>query len=360
MTTPKESVFTDIANCEICEGHKPFHFEMGGQKIMLVSFAPSYAALHRPLYFMLLFRKMCLALFGDVAPSERFIKEFYDPAGNIYWTHYHKCFKREAMGAVPACLPFLVREIEVLDPEIIILLGPETISRLPPDRHPYIAARKDGSARQVFRTDFPSEETAEQYEEIRKAIKPFINWVRVECGDLDFSGANFMDLEYASIVSLNEYEKTAAVKINGFERAWVDGIILPNIQAYNLILQVFIFIESNIKNLLESRLDPHDDFEKRWFVPFEELVIRKLHGRGQRQAAYSLMADIDSLRALRNAIAHKSGVVSDQAGKTIAKLKRLKGVYVYAGNSIFISREGVDHILGICDSFRRVFSANFI
>ena len=161
MGTIGENVFNAIENCGICADHKPFHFEMGGQRITLVSFAPSYAALHRPLYFMLLFRELCLALFGGAAPSEAFIREFYDPAGNIYWTHYQKCFKREIIGT-PPCAPLLVLETEALDPEIVILLGSETIAHLPPEQHLYLTTKKDGALRQVFQVDFPSQENAAQ------------------------------------------------------------------------------------------------------------------------------------------------------------------------------------------------------
>ena len=356
--TPK-SVFDAIENCGICEGHKPFHFEMGGQRVMLISFAPSYVALHRPLYFMLLFRKLCLGLFGGAAPSEAFIREFYDPAGNIYWTHYQKCFKRGMKGGTPACAPLLIREIEVLDPEIVILLGRETAAHLPADKHPYLTARKDGMPRQVFRADFPTKENAAQYKEIRRALKPYIRWIQVECEHSEFSGANFMDLEYASIAALNEPARAACV--SGFERAWIDGIVLPNLRAYNLVLQSFIFIESNIKNLLESGPVPQGGIEKRWLEQFEELLSRQARDAA---AVRFLMEDIGSLHALRNVIAHKNGVTDDQGGernlKNIARLKRLKGVYIYGGNSIFISWEGIDSILGVCDRFRRIYTEYFM
>ena len=76
------------------------------------------------------------------------------------------------------------------------------------------------------------------------------------------------------------------------------------------------------------------------------------------------MNDIDSLHALRNAIAHKSGVISDRNEdrnlRSIEKLKRLQGVYIYGGNSIFISKEGVANILDICDRFRIIYVQHFI
>jgi len=359
MGTAGESVFDAIESCGICEDHKPFHFEMGWQRIMLVSFAPSYAALHRPLYFMLLFRKLCLALFGGSAPSEAFIREFYDPSGNIYWTHYQKCFRREMKSGTPACAPLLVREIEALNPEIVILLGSETIASLPLEQHPYLTARKDGAPRQVFRVDFPSRENAAQYAEIRRALKPYIGWIQVECENPEFAIAIFMDLEYASIAALNE--PAWAKEVSGYERAWMDGIVLPNLRAYNLVLQSFIFIESNIKNLLEGGPAPHSEIEKRWLSPFKDLLLRQAH---DHVAVSSLMDDIGSLHALRNAIAHKSGVIDDRDEerypKNIPRLKRLKGVYIYGGNSIFISREGMDSILGVCDRFRRMYTEHFV
>jgi hypothetical protein len=359
MNPGPNSIFDAIETCNLCENHKPFHVEMGGQRVMLVSFAPSWAARHRPLYFMLLFRRLCPALFGGAAPSEAFIREFYDPAGSIYWTHYQKCFHARIEGGTPACAPLLVREIEALEPEIVILLGRETIAHLPPEQHPYLATKKDAAPRRLFRVDFPSGENAAQYAELRRALKPYIGWVQIECEPPEFSGANFMDLEYASIAALDEL--TRAEGISDFERAWMDRIVLPNLQAYNLVLQSFIFIESNIKNLLESMPAPQGDIETRWLSPFEELLSR----RARDQAAVrALMEDIRSLHALRNVIAHKSGVIDERGGeqnlKNIARLRRLEGVYIYGGNSVFVSREGVDAILGLCDRFRRMYTEYFV
>ena len=378
MQGANDGLFRDIERCGLCSGHNPFHFEAGRQKVMLISLAPSYAALHRPLYFIQLFRKICLALFGDVTPSEAFIKEFYDPTGNIYWTHYQKCFKHGNTADAAKCGPLLEKEIKALDPEVIIVLGNETIKRLygngvqcgasgdglPSEAHPYIKYRKDGAPRKVFLTDYPQKGNEACFEEIRKALKPYIGWIKTECESLDFSSTNFMDLEYASIESLDAPETAAAARINRFEHEWVNYIILPNIRAYNLILQVFIFIESNIKNLLVCVFGSQDDIEKIWFSPFRELLYRMFGGntdgdRERRQAVHSLMDDIDSLQALRNIIAHKNGVIDDRDEernlKYMDKLKRLKGVYIYGGNSVFISREGIGHILAICKSFKNTY-----
>ena len=372
MDNTEKNIFEDIASCKLCENSRPYHFELGRQKIMLISLVPSYAAMHRPLYFIQVFRKICLALFGDVSPSEEFIKEFYDPAGNIYWTHYRKCFPESVKGAGPkSCEHLLKKEIELLDPEIIVMLGKNIINQLGGDDMEAlrINTKADGTPRQVFLTDFPTNENAKNFEEIRKALKKYISRVKIECEALDFAGANFMDLEYASIEFLNETGKSPAVKINDFEHEWVNGIILPNIKAYNLILQIFIFIESNIKNLLESKLLTLENIEKVWFRPFEELLTQKYHdnsalSRTKRKEARELMEGIDCLHALRNAISHKSGVIYGQNKeanlKNIAKIKRLKGVYIYGGNSIFVSKQGIDYIFGICENFKKIYTENFI
>ena len=367
MGIAEKDIFNDIVKCGICKDHKPFHFEMGKQKIMLISFAPTYETLHRPLYFIQRFRKICLALFGDATPTEMFIREFYDPAGNIYWTHYQKCFRTGLERGASHCEPLLKREIEVLDPEIIIILGKETIARLSQDRHPAIWSKPDGGARKVFLTGSPTKETAKDFEEIRKAIKPYIGWVNVECGQLDFSGVNFLDLEYASIELLDAITagpKTNHTKTNRYENEWIEGIILPNIRAYNLILQIFIYIESNIKLLLEGVLKTRDNIEKRWFSPFRDLMTYNPGddtpaATEQREAVNNLMNDIDSLHALRNIITHKSGVIDERDReknlKNLSRLKHLKGVYIYGGNSVFVSREGIDYIFGICDRFKKIY-----
>ena len=381
METVQEKVFLDIVNCAKCGDHMPFHFEMGRQRVMLISFAPTFATLQRPLYYVQLFRKMCLALFGDVTPSEKFIREFYDPGGSIYWTHYQKCYKNGNTDEASKCEPLLEKEIEALDPKLIIILGKETIKRLSEHSEEdsairltangrrSITTKKDGTPRQVFYTEFPSNANAGGFVEIRRALKPYIGWVNVECENLDFSSANFIDLEYASIEFLKESEGAPAVKISDFESEWVNSIILPNIKAYNLVLQIFIFIESNIKNLLGRIPELHEDVEKIWFSPFRELLIRNLSGdsaevRDKKQAIRSMMDEISSMNTLRNIIAHKSGVLDDRDRerklRDIAKLKRLKGVYIYGGNSIFISEEGVAHMLKVCDTFRALYAENFL
>jgi uracil-DNA glycosylase len=368
MSVAANNMFEEIIRCNRCEGHKPFHFEMGQQQIMLISFTPSYFAQHRPLYFVQLFRKMCLALFGDANPSERFIKEFYDPAGNIYWTHYQKCFREGTERGAAHCEPLLEKEIEVLDPEVIIVLGDETAARLCGEWQHCISVKKDGTPRQVFYADYPKDENAKDFENIRKGIKPYIDWVNVECDNLDFSSANFIDLEYASIEYLNisTKEKNVTVEINTFEQEWVNKIIMPNIRAYNLVLQIFIFIESNIKNLLESKLTTQQNIDKIWFTPFEELIYntQKNLSEPKKQAVRNLMRDIDCLRTLRNTISHKSGVIDEQDRKrslnTVSKLKRLKGIYIYGGNSVFVSQEGITHILAICNRFKETYTDYFL
>jgi len=70
------------------------------------------------------------------------------------------------------------------------------------------------------------------------------------------------------------------------------------------------------------------------------------------------------VHALRNVIAHKSGVIDDRGGernlKNIARLRCLKCVYTYGGNSVFVSREGIDSILGVYDRFRRMYTEYFV
>jgi hypothetical protein len=380
METAEEIIFKDIEYCRICKDHKPFHFEMGRQKIMLISFAPTYYTLQRPIYFIQYFRKICLALFGDITPSEDFIREFYDPAGNIYWTHYQKCFKRDINVGASRCEPLLITEVKTLDPEIIIILEHETVSYLCGQGNNcgshqnlplYIRAKKDGTPRQIFCTDLPARENVEYFQEIRKALKPYISWIKVECGDLDFSGANFIDLEYASLECLSEASGSTLItaNINNFEHEWINGVIMPNIKAYNMLLQVFTFIESNIKNLLGSQLSSDANIETRWFTPFEKIVNDKLQedafgSRIQKQSIHALMENIDSLHALRNVISHGSGVIDDRDKnknlKNFKKIRRLKGVFIYGGNSVFISQEGVGYILEICDNFRRIYKEYFI
>lgn len=381
MITAGEKIFNAIEKCPICDNHKPFHFEMGRQRIMLISYSPHQTALYRPLYFIRIFREICLALFGDVPPSEKFIKEFYDPAGNIYWTHYRKCLIDIYKKGHASCEPLLIKEIETLDPEVIIIFGKETIDHLynqgvhgnasltvlNSDKHPYIKTKKDGTPRKVFFTDFPVKGTNGDFKEIRKALKPYIDWVKIEGDDVDSSNTNFMDLEYAALERLKENEPPAGVKISELEQEWMDKIILPNVRAYNLALQVFIYIESNIKSLLKTKLKIKEDLEKKWFSPFEHMVYRAISNKAgvdeQRRTLRSLMEHIDSLNTLRNIIVHSSGVVSEEeenAVRKIAKLKRLRGVYLYGGNSIFISNEGVEYILGICNNFRKIYTNNFI
>jgi len=371
VAAPNKSVFDSIAGCGICAGHKPFHFEMGTQKIMLVTYSPARAVLHRPLYYIQYFRKICLALFGDVEPSEKLVREFYDPDANIYWTHYHKCFKRGEDRESRKCEPLIKREIETLEPEIIILMGTETVRRMNEGLREQVSKMKNGAPRRIFETDVPTNVNLKKFEEIRRALREYIDWVKPDCDGLSFSGVNFLDLEYAVIKYLNA--DASAGRVNRFENDWINGIILPNIRAYNLILQVFIFIESNIKILLENTYEAQReaviDIDKRWFTPFEELLKDCVMKDGEadfncKREVRNLMEDIDSLNTLRNVISHMGGVVNardeERNIKIIDKLKRLRGVYVYGGNSVFVSEEGVGSILNICGNFKELYTKYFV
>jgi len=321
---------------------------------MLITPAPIQATVIRPLYFIQYFRQICLALFGDIKPSQQFIKEFYDPSGFIYWTHYQKCYKNSD-SISDLCEPLLRQEVEKLDPEVIIIVEHERIPTLK-DRG-YIKYRKNHQKRRVFHLGKPCNRNDYEYREVRQTLKQYIPWIKINVSKPDYSGAHFLELEFASIQMFLGFS-SEDLKLTSNEKKWVEGIILPNIQAYNIALQLFIFIESNVKNLLFSRVGEKDHIEKKWFVPFEQILIAHYkHDSIKQKQVRNMMLEIDGLHVLRNIIVHGNGVLDDTYNNEVIleKLRRLPGVYLYGGNSTFISEEGVKHLTYLSQIFKEHF-----
>ena len=352
--TSSANVYSSIEGCTICPDHNPFHFELGNQKVMLITPAPIQATVIRPLYFIQYFRQICLALFGDLKPTEQFIREFYDPSGVLYWTHYQKCYKNDDTIS-DLCEPLLRQEVQKLDPEVIIIIEQERIPTLK-DRG-FIRYRKNNEKRKLFHLSKPNNRNDIEYREVRQALKPYIPWIKINVNQPDYSGAHFLELEFASIQLFLGFSPQD-LKLTNNEKKWVEGIILPNIQAYNIALQVFIFIESNIKTLLYSRTGGREDISKKWFGPFEQILLKNYKENPIKQKqAKNLMRDIDGLHILRNIIVHGNGVIDEGYNNEVLleKLRRLPGVYLYGGNSTFISEEGVRHLTFLSQSFKEHF-----
>jgi len=121
-----------IRRCNECHSgvYTPFYFPMKDQEVMVITAVPSMQAMYKPLTSIRFFRRLCLALFGDKnlrekGSCENYLHEFC--GGNIYWTHYYKCFSpflTDFSKISDVCAnTYLKKEIHVLNPKQIFVFG---------------------------------------------------------------------------------------------------------------------------------------------------------------------------------------------------------------------------------------------
>jgi|CZCB01.1.fsa_nt_gi hypothetical protein len=184
MIYSKAKLAEELKSCELCKdkyGLAPFFFPMDNQEVMLITACPSFQAVYKPLTSVRFFRTLCIALFGEHGISEEAIVQF-QIGGNIYWTHYHKCyyedfFKDRQYKKLPdTCYKrYISEEIRLLSPKLIIVLGKTTVQKMLKytlKKDELVSFDKDG-AKYVF-TDFPDTGEEERFEQVRDCLKQYM------------------------------------------------------------------------------------------------------------------------------------------------------------------------------------------
>ncbi|HHV71031.1 MAG TPA: hypothetical protein GXX38_00290, partial [Clostridia bacterium] len=295
MTETKKEFSQRIANCNSCKnkyGETPFFFPMYSQKVMLVTGCPSFQAALKPLTSVRFFRVLCLALFGRANISEKAILEFHK-GGNIYWTHYHKCYyenfflDREYKNLPDTCYrEHFIEELRLLSPQLVIVLGKHIVEKI------FRTTLRDNEVRcfekygyKFYGTDFPVTGEEERFKEIRKYIQPYINFVKdVDVNSNEDDVPHFVDYErskhsvhldfelqalkkHGQNLGILKLDNQRADKIpKSIDELWHEKIILPNLDRYSFAVSCYAFIENQIKTFLFDIFSKQNNDGEVWYV----------------------------------------------------------------------------------------------
>lgn len=293
----KRELEKTLKNCRLCKnkyGLAPFFFPMNNQKVMLITACPSFQAIYKPLTSIRFFRVLCLALFGEQGISERAIEQF-QPDGNIYWTHYHKCYyenffiDRRCKNLPNTCYKqYINYEIDLLEPELVVVLGKATVQKIQKytikEDEVYLF-KKDGY--QYIASDFPVTGNEKRFGKIREYLKQHITFTGIKPHNVSIhktvntkksKHSVHLDFELEAIKryagdigALSMPAKNACVSGKTSDELWYAKIIVPNLKRYSVVTSSYFFIENQIKTFLfdvfsGQNAEKNNDKESIWYI----------------------------------------------------------------------------------------------
>lgn len=338
MSQTEDRLMCEISSCKRCSHcGTPFHFNLHGQKVMVISAMPSLQAEYKPLPSIRFFRHLCIALFGDKYLREKhvcdaYIREFCDKDGNIYWTHYKKCYSAELAGNLAniddTCASvYLKREVQALNPEIIIVLGNEIRDK--------VARVLRGCSAEIIYKPFPQRGDEVIFDEVRSALSSKLKYVKkigfaYNGALLDYSQeleghAVHLQFEREAFAQLWHPDDTPT-EGHTFDALWRKNIVVPNTRRSYILMMTYAYCESQIKTLLYDYFSVTENYtvlskmkeyaaaeaptrdpvrkyvNNDWLSALEDYVSYERPDNIRETA--SLCRKLSSLRRLRNAIAH--------------------------------------------------------
>lgn len=377
-------ISTKIRNCKDCMnrlGEAPFYFEIDNQPIMVITAAPSLQAIYKPLPSIRFFRHLCIALFGDkylkeANFSEKYLQEFCE--GNIYWTHYRKCFSPEYSNNLETidnkCAEkFLQSEINILKPRLIIVFGNEIKEK--------VSKFIDNAKYKCIYVPFPKSGFESEYDGIRNEIQKYLKYVKKtgisnNAEKVDLSN-NLKEHE----VHLR-FERDAFIKMyNGepidlssgnIDAIWHKNLVIPNMKRSIKLVAAYSFCENQIKVFLYDIFSRKDDYtilrrfrnyssakaptkrdvfeeiKEMWINSIQDyvnyLAMQNSDNSNIQKTADRLCKEMRYLRYFRNAIVHNGGLLDNESIDKISKLGiKVEGIYNFAG-SIYITKAGEETI----------------
>lgn len=305
MIYSKAKLAEELKSCELCKnkyGLAPFFFPMENQEVMLITACPSFQAVYKPLTSVRFFRTLCIALFGEHGISEEAIMQF-QTGGNIYWTHYHKCyyedfFKDRQYKRLPdTCYKhYISEEIRLLSPKLIIVLGKTTVQKMLKytlKKDEVISFDKDG-AKYVY-TDFPDTGDEERFEQVRSYLKQYITFSRNKPYNI-FTPRTVnarapkhtvhLDFELEAVIKYakslgteNKGNRNNVDVIKTSDQLWYEQIIVPNLKRYSITTFCYLFMENQIKTFLFDVFSEHNNSTENTWRIIER--FRKSNGRNR-------------------------------------------------------------------------------
>ena len=282
---------------------------------MLITLAPGFQAVYRPLTSVRFFRLLCLALYGPNRNVTAVVNSIVHK--DIYWTHYHKCyFKRTS--AYPDDVPnicrkyYLEKEIDLLRPELILIMNPEVSKRLlnrVPGKGELLESKFKDSP--VLSVNFPLTGTEKAYLELRKRLEkhiPIVDCLAVPKDMLtvslgtDNTIAKHAEFELEGLHSywdsLKKMYSFDEEKVHKVDDLWYKQIIIPRWLGYSFVTLCYSVIEDQLKSTLMFECTDAEITNRQ----MNELLDRLPLNNKQ------LYAKIQQLRVIRNSIVHRNGL----------------------------------------------------
>lgn len=370
----RRDLYDRIRRCH-CGHQRPetnaFCFPIRDQRVMLITYNPSFQAAFRPMSSIRFFRHVYLALIGlapargGMTPSDFFHEK-------IYWTHYHKCYyPRGRNEPVPMNLPqrcasYLTEEIRDLSPEIIVLLGDPVAQRLLKlDRKMNPAEVLRGQILEgvgVLAASFPVTGAEPCFQEIRSEIKQYIKEIddrpipREICPKEDHRRGmavhtwfELESLEYYLKLLQKSLGEDALPNTNPVLVEWFHGEVSRRLSYYAFIVACYSLLEDLLQPILVERPDIREQSSRKdgTLKPVCIVLDNLSRARYWHGLDDDLKDRIWTLGRLRNCIAHQGGrVQEDQRARM-----RVDGVEIEPSGVMRLSQPVLEFALEVVRDF---------
>ena len=394
-----EDIFAEMNLCKICEGPKygksPFVFQPKSQKVMLISACPTIEAIFRPLTSIRFFRQICVALFGERV-CDAWLTSFNE---DIYWTHLNKCHNEKVFRehnfellSETCAERWLERELYLLKPELIIILGSFTAGRILKREMERIDKIELSQScltfykwnAEILVTEFPETGAEFRFDVIRDKLEKRFSFMERSnsgkwiSGEIKHEVAGFRGmlagLEFEKEMD-EKYNNSLTSEKNTIDYLWWKEIIQGIVKRNQYTLQIQNFIEDQIRTMLLSVVANkanwkifstlydienigsdyskiYERLEGKWQKMFKEYIvyftIQKGHilktSAGQTIKLKEIKDIVNKLYALckiRNYIAHNNGFISPKDVRGISN--DFNGIRAYI-NLVHITDEGLESV----------------
>jgi len=366
----KKEIMEALRSCKHCHSgeYKPFFFSLKNQEVMIITAAPSIQAMYKPLTSVRFFRKLCIALFGDKYLNENYIMEFCD--GNIYWTHYYKCFSTKDLSDLNSLCAkkYLKNEIKALkNLKLIIVFGDAIKDKV---QH---AISEVATVNTIY-VDFPKTGAECEFEPIRFGLKPYINFMKNDSQENYITGQyvynidNQIGYNVHMNFELQAYKKLISGiddKSMDIEAVWHEKLVIPNMKRYMQVVLAHTFIENQIRVFLtDSFVDSKEYTILKKFrdsasgkTPSLSDVMSELeHGWKNGLVEYAkyknfekafetqtLKNEIEKLSKIRNCIVHNGGFIKSEQSEL------LPGIYAFV-NTLYVTEDANLFLTALMDN----------
>lgn len=374
--TMESNITRQIKNCTACAQsvNTPFCFPMHDQPIMLISAAPSMQAMYKPLYSIRFFRIFCLSLFGDkylreAGQAERYIREFCD--GNIYWTHYRKCYQPDLKNFDAlddyCANRYLNAEMATLKKnlKLVIVLGGDTI-------HQRVLAAAPPEVRELMCfKPFPSAKTIESFDDIRRLLGDHLKYIKKNKIGFVYKDGASRYIEELALAEGNEvhlrFEQEAfnkmmsdeALSLDGsIEAVWHKNLVVPNMRRCAKLVQTASFIENQIKVQMSDYFNSTGNYtilrplrqagntpsfrnamiavNENWRMSFADYIFALAPTK--RKQAESIVSRMTRLAYYRNAVVHNGGLLESR-DTLLGERDGIPGIDSFVG-TVLVTAEG--------------------